>query len=873
MAIVEDQRRRQHSDAPNAPRTSRPIPGDFSDAQVELGRVPQINASAMGAPGRAIAQAGAAFAEMGGHINARQKKDEGFAASKAYAELQNGITQDIVDHENGSLPDGSDHTLNWGPKWQSRVDEFNGKVSPEQRQRYEADVTRMGGKYNLKAGEYETGKRLKYQSNELTKYLTPQLKILKAHPTQEGLETVRGVSHNMINNMDLPPEQKEQLLFDLDENLSLTRLDGLADVDPKSAIAELKQNITALDNQPKQPASKAGNVVPKGAIGNALQSAAKRHGVDPNVLAVIGYHESKLNPNAKAKTSSARGLGQFIKETGKSYGLRGDGSDSVEAQANALARYTADNRRAIMKANGGREPTIGELYLSHFAGQGGGASIARAGDNTPISKVLKASAIAANKSILQGKTVGQVKRWAERSMNKAAKGLGAKEGFAPQGIDQTNERRKAQYGALLVKAEKKLAKMQETQEEQAFISGVLSGEIHIDGNDTAVMKTMNKAFNSMISADTNILKDQNAQAAIMQMAKNHVPMAKRVMQKMEGHLDSDDPAERLGAFQLLDKVEKYNSAQFSAGPGAEKIGKQLSHFRTFYEYFGAEGAVREMMMSEEHLSKMTADDLKTAKNKFIKDMDAVDTLEDAFDDHNDLNPFGSDPTLGVTDREKAQIVAEFKTLASHEFLKTGNEKLARASAVYMIKSRYGVSELSGSRAVMKYPPEKYISTDDVEFVQAQFQQDAKEAIAKWSPILEKQGIKVIGDPKPISDEHTRRGHEAWAKGIQKEEMIYLMDGMGQPKQGRSLPEWRIAVKVEVNGEVGYRLLDEYFSIEGLAQVAHDRLEASDFTNRAKEELKTEGSFAPGAWHNKIRHFFDYDDAEVVNKKEEMLNRE
>lgn len=73
--------------------------------------------------------------------------------------------------------------------------------------------------------------------------------------------------------------------------------------------------------------------------------------------------------------------------------------------------------RAKLKAVGAPE-TAGNLYLLHFAGEGGGASILRAAADTPIERVMSAEAIAAN-PFLRGKTTGDVIAWAHERMGDA----------------------------------------------------------------------------------------------------------------------------------------------------------------------------------------------------------------------------------------------------------------------------------------------------------------------------------------------------------------------------------------------------------------------------------------------------------------------
>jgi hypothetical protein len=143
--------------------------------------------------------------------------------------------------------------------------------------------------------------------------------------------------------------------------------------------------------------------------------------------------ESSLDPAAAAKTSSARGLYQFIestwlatlKEEGPKYGLgsyaaaiqEGSGGQyfirdpAVRAQilklrenpevssvmAGALAKRNAEELSRTL----GRKPTAGEIYLAHFLGASGAKRLIALKRNNPGASAVAAfpEAARANKSI------------------------------------------------------------------------------------------------------------------------------------------------------------------------------------------------------------------------------------------------------------------------------------------------------------------------------------------------------------------------------------------------------------------------------------------------------------------------------------------
>ena len=117
----------------------------------------------------------------------------------------------------------------------------------------------------------------------------------------------------------------------------------------------------------------------------ALSQAAARTGIDFSALFNTARLESGFNPEAKARTSSATGLFQFIDSTWLStlakHGTRHGITPGTRTEALALrknpeiaslmaAEHMAENK-ASLEARLGRETSPAELYLAHFLGSGG----------------------------------------------------------------------------------------------------------------------------------------------------------------------------------------------------------------------------------------------------------------------------------------------------------------------------------------------------------------------------------------------------------------------------------------------------------------------------------------------------------------------
>ena len=169
---------------------------------------------------------------------------------------------------------------------------------------------------------------------------------------------------------------------------------------------------------------------------SAIARAASRTGVDFDYLFQQAKLESGLNTNARAGTSSAAGLFQFldqswlavVKKHGAEHGLgwaansisrlpsgrlavSGDARAAVMALRNdpdtaslMAAEYASDNKHAL-EGKLGRTATNTDLYMAHFLGLGGASKFlsTMASDPRASGASMFPAAAAANRSIFYGK--------------------------------------------------------------------------------------------------------------------------------------------------------------------------------------------------------------------------------------------------------------------------------------------------------------------------------------------------------------------------------------------------------------------------------------------------------------------------------------
>lgn len=165
--------------------------------------------------------------------------------------------------------------------------------------------------------------------------------------------------------------------------------------------------------------------VPQDGVRAAIARASRATGVDFSLLVETARRESAFNPCARAGTSSATGLFQFIDSTwldmvarhGAEHGLGAEaaalkqGADAATRQqilalrtdpeiSARMAAELARENAATLQSRLGRAPSAGELYAAHVMGPAGAARLIEAADQgAPSAAALFPREAAANRGL------------------------------------------------------------------------------------------------------------------------------------------------------------------------------------------------------------------------------------------------------------------------------------------------------------------------------------------------------------------------------------------------------------------------------------------------------------------------------------------
>jgi len=697
---------------------------------------------------RGIQQAGDDLTALG---NERRKQEDAVGIAKAEAELNQGLIR--VKSEFDQDPNYS--------TFRERAPKATGDLvktaaqyirDPNLRERWlqgaSTEAARTNASIDAKA---EALGRQATQVN-VDQTLEAQRRIyVDPNTTDEekakALSDINGTIEVSTQTGIFTPEQADQRkqLFIRDANFSRAKL--FAQQNPKSVIDWSR--------------------AARGDIGKLVMEKATQHGVDPAILLGIGQIESGLNPKAKAPTSSASGIFQFIDETGKRYGI--DNPFDAEQNADAGARLTRDNINGLRRSIG-REPTPGEIYLAHFSGLGAAQKLGRASDDTPASEIFSDAAIRANPSILAGKTAGEVKAWADRKMadamqraagappsagptrdNAAAIAVAAPKWFddlspeeraAAYDIAETTQRqqlaaRAADIKAIQTSARDTYSLRIATGDPTLTPQEILSDQRIDNGDKAALINTYNTArkeavtgaaalaafANGTLSVDPYSTEGKKAVDFIGKEIDKSVPEDRRqaiteslvkttglvpqnTFNAIRAGLDSTNVAEVTAAAQMAARISQISPAALGRRDGGATVQSTADDFGFYVNTLNMtpEQAAQKIMDARNPAKQLERKALAPAAKEFVKQIEN-ENIGAMFDDS--WLPF-NDPKVGFNEAQALGIQAEYKAIAEEQFYQAnGNPELAKNRAREEMKRLYGVTEIGGSRTVMKFPPEKY----------------------------------------------------------------------------------------------------------------------------------------------------------------------
>lgn len=701
--------------------------------------------------GNSLENAAAAEQEMQLRLQRHNMQVQEFRVDQQFRQFDAGMGTAFVEAQQNMDPSGVNLTENFVKQFDAKAEEYLTTVPEALRPKMAELVQTSRAGWVDKVAVAERDQRYNWYRTGITE---SQEKLQgQVFNDPELYEAAREDGYRAINTSGLPEAEKEELRRQWDDVLSVT-------------VAE--REIREAELNPSTALGAGARLGIPGANGDAPVA-----GVVERIIEV----ESGGSATAQNPRSTASGLGQFTDSTWiatverhrPDLAARLSRSELLALKTDPTIaremtfRHTEDNATALRAS--GLEPTAGNLYLAHFAGIGGAEQVLRASGQSLVETVLGAGVVRAN-PFLEGKTVAWLKGWANRKMEGAEGGVEPDQRYASLSLDKRLEiydrvqaaegrgraaldaQRKAiqssTYDSLtlgietgdvvsdqtilgaraiddgqkatLLKALR--TKRDETAGVNELISAITTGQgVQVNSFDGDQTKIAEKAHEQMLKATPEENRQSVTRAFIQQTG--YIPKGEiAVVRQGAASADfSDFTNSMLRARNLKNAAPEH----FANAEGLSNVRRDLERFEAYTENMGysAEEAGRRILQSRTEEAQLNEEVLGPQADKILKEVTAKEVAS-----YFDPGIFTSEPGPGADVTTQNMLLSDFRQAFRDRFLQTGDEDEAKALAAKDLKKTWGMTNVSGDRELMKYPPEKfypavagghdYLRTDAVE---------------------------------------------------------------------------------------------------------------------------------------------------------------
>lgn len=234
------------------------------------------------------------------------------------------------------------------------------------------------------------------------------------------------------------------------------------------------------------------------------------------------------------------------------------------------------------------------------------------------------------------------------------------------------------------------------------VSEFANGTLRVDPYSTDGKKKVD-AIGDAISKNVATDQQQSAYEALVQQSGT-VPQP--VVNRIRAGAESQNANEVLTALQSASRFSQVNPAALGRTTGGDAVQRKVDDFDYYVNTLNlpAEDAARRIAEQNDPNKVRDRKALEPAAKEFRKSLESTN-LGTLFDES--WLPFNT-PRVGFTEGQTAGIAADYLAIAEEQFFATGgNAELAKSQAEKEMKRLYGVSDIGGSKTVMKYPPERF----------------------------------------------------------------------------------------------------------------------------------------------------------------------
>lgn len=662
-------------------------------------RMPYMDSNALTGPARALVGLGGAIGDLGSEvaqIHAKFADDRRNADSaKRTADFQ--VELDQADAEARKTSDGVNFTADAHKRFEQIAEKYAaGAPDDEGKRRFMAFAESQRPAFMRSAGLFQAGTEIAKINSDLTAGLNGQLTRIRQSPDNYDSAFTQGSAAIEALKDRLTPEQELKLRDWFKSSAQFERAKGIKDKDPQAAMRDMgggqrggptawRDAIASIESAGSGGYSAVGPTHPK--LGRAL---GRYQIMEANIpswsRAALGREVTVAEFMAKPAIQDAifdHKFGGYVRRFGEEGAAQawfaGPGGVGKTDRKDVLGTDVGGYGAKFMAALGrkGGPNTEGNPYYDALTPDQ--ISQLYEQSDTEVTKQVAQDYASMKDQFALMMANNQVTR---SDIEASSLNAGDKAAFLTKwDKDHAGEARGMEINRAISEGRSVGLNIFDADDKKAGDAGY---DLRIKGASMEALPTISEDY---------------------VRATGYVPKA--LQQALRQGALASDARQMAYAMQLADRVENAAPGAFGKFDGSSEVSDKLARFRslTFGRGMNAEQAAAEMVKPEDGTSKASRDVLKTQATAFTKDL-TVNDVAAAFDP----GWFGFEPDVGLGGRN-AVLLADYRRLAEDAFYENGGDKnAAKGLAISRLRKTWGVSAVSGSPTITKYPPENFYPT-------------------------------------------------------------------------------------------------------------------------------------------------------------------
>ena len=234
----------------------------------------------------------------------------------------------------------------------------------------------------------------------------------------------------------------------------------------------------------------------------------------------------------------------------------------------------------------------------------------------------------------------------------------------------------------------------------------------MDPNSKEDRATLDRAFSDLPAGLA--ASDPQAVASVTGLAKRTGYIPDEALGQLRALSVNGTAEQKIYAYETAANVMREKPSVFEGGDKVKRLKDDASLYETYTVEMGlsapqAVQRIDELRTPEFEKRRKAVKEEIEGRRSFISNITASDltSIYDTWD--------SSAPELGGSTRQSPVILGAYRDLVKEHYIRTGDEEVAKSMAQKDIKRSYGVSDITGNKRLMRYPPEHHypaLQTDE-----------------------------------------------------------------------------------------------------------------------------------------------------------------